>query len=430
MFEALRWRLTAWYVLAFTIVFVVIGIAVFLWVDRRLSDEVDSAISDVTAQTQLVLASSEAREPAGAQGAGLSAADISGVLSDASLGRSADVFILLVNPDGSMAANPGNLPTKGLPDGQSIAQARQGSAAWRSEELNGHDVRLHTVPVYNGNGQLDGFIQTGKSLDSRDSSLRTLAIVMAGGGLAGLLLSTIGGLVVAGIAIRPVRRSFERQREFVADASHELRTPLTVIRTNAETLSVLEPKDEAVQDIVDESRYMTRLLDDLLMLAGSDQEGIDLALARVDLSDLARSAGRAASRLASDAGLTFDAVIGGAMTVRADAERLREVLLIVLDNAVKYTPKGGRITLRTAREKGEAVIGVDDTGVGVPAEEIPRLFDRFYRVDKARSRAMGGAGLGLSIAREIVSAHGGSMQFRSEPGKGSSVIVRLPLAGV
>ncbi|HEX5479870.1 MAG TPA: hypothetical protein VFY79_09140, partial [Dehalococcoidia bacterium] len=179
MFEALRWRLTAWYVLAFTIVFVVIGIAVFLWVDRRLSDEVDSAISDVTAQTQLVLASSEAKEPAGTQGAGLSAADISGVLSDASLGRSADVFILLVNPNGSMAANPGKLPTEGLPDGQSIVQARQGRAAWRSEELNGHDVRLHTVPVYNGNGQLDGFIQTGKSLDSRDSSLRTLAIVMA-----------------------------------------------------------------------------------------------------------------------------------------------------------------------------------------------------------------------------------------------------------
>ena len=101
---------------------------------------------------------------------------------------------------------------------------------------------MHTVPIYNRTGALDGFIQTGKSLESRDRSLRTLALVMASGGLVGLLLAMAGGLVVAGIAIRPVRRSFERQREFVADASHELRTPLTVIRTNAETLSVITPK--------------------------------------------------------------------------------------------------------------------------------------------------------------------------------------------
>lgn len=427
MFEALRWRLTAWYVLAFTLVFVVIGVSVFFWVDRRLSDEVDTAVAQVSDQARAAVNKAEASDKGEQIGIGLSSDDIRGVLASAALGRSADVFILLVNPNGSIAANPGDVPLGGLPDQASISKARSGAEDWRSARVDGHDLRIHTVPVYSSSGALDGFIQTGKSLESRDRSLRILALVMASGGLVGLLLATAGGLVVAGIAIRPVRRSFERQREFVADASHELRTPLTVIRTNAETLSAITPDDDAVEDIVAESKYMTRLLDDLLVLAGSDQEGIELSLARVDLAELARSAGRAAARLASDAGLTFDAMVDGALMVRADAERLREVLLILLDNAVKYTPAGGRITLRARKERGEAIVGVDDTGVGVPTTEIPRLFDRFYRVDKARSRALGGAGLGLSIAREIIDAHGGSLQFRSEPGKGSTVTMRLPL---
>ncbi|MHB8683135.1 MAG: sensor histidine kinase [Dehalococcoidia bacterium] len=428
MFEALRWRLTAWYVLAFAVVFVVIGVSVFFWVDRRLSDEVDSAVARVTDQAQAALNQVEATEPAGQNSIGLGADEIRAVLANAALGGSADVFVLLVNPDGSIAANPGEVPLRGLPDQGAVARARQSGQDWRSATVDGHDLRIHTVSIYNKAGSLDGFVQAGKSLEARDHSLRTLAVVMASGGLAGLVLATLGGLVVAGIAIRPVRRSFQRQREFVADASHELRTPLTVIRTNAETLSTLSPGDEAVDDIVHESKYMTRLLDDLLILAGSDQDGIALAVAPVDLAQLARSAGRAASTLASDAGLAFAMSIDGTLMVRADPERLREVLLIVLDNAVKYTPRGGHVTLRAGKEKGDAVVGVDDTGAGVAPEEIPRLFDRFYRVDKARSRALGGAGLGLSIAREIMDAHGGSLQFKSEPGKGSSVTIRLPLA--
>ena len=428
MFEALRWRLTAWYVLAFTVVFVVIGVSVFFWVDRRLSDEVDNAVAAVTGQAQASLTKVEATEPASGGGIGLGADEVRAVLAHAALGGSADVFILLVNPDGSIAANPGDVPVGGLPDQAAIVHARQAGQDWRSATIDGHDLRIHTVAIYTRTGALDGFVQGGKSLEARDHSLRTLAVVMASGGLAGLVLATLGGLVVAGIAIRPVRRSFQRQREFVADASHELRTPLTVIRTNAETLSALTPADEAVEDIVQESKYMTRLLDDLLLLAGSDQDGIALVLAPVDLGELARSAARAAATLAADAGLAFDTAFDGVLMVRADGERLREVLLIVLDNAVKYTPRGGRVTLRAYRERGDAVVTVDDTGVGVAADEIPRLFDRFYRVDKARSRALGGAGLGLSIAREIMHAHGGSLQFKSELGKGSSVAVRLPLA--
>src|SRR5581483_2496009 len=360
---------------------------------------------------------------------GLGLDDVRAVLASESLGRSADVFVLLVNPDGSIAGNPGEVPQEGLPDQAALEAARaRGGEDWRSAHVEGHDVRLRTQPVYNSAGKLDGFLQSGKSLEERDKSLRTLAIVMAGGGLAGLVLATVGGLGVAAIAIRPVRRSFQRQREFVADASHELRTPLAVIRTNAETIAAARPEDESVGDIVAESRYMTRLLDDLLLLAGSDQEGIDLSRSRIDLAELARTAGRAAARLAADAGLRFEEAVNGALTVYADAERVREVLLILLDNAVKYTPAGGRVTLRARADRGHAVVDVEDTGIGVAPDEIPRLFERFYRVDKARSRALGGAGLGLSIAREIVDAHGGSLQMHSAPKRGTTVTMTLPLA--
>ncbi|HEY7802246.1 MAG TPA: hypothetical protein VIE40_06195, partial [Dehalococcoidia bacterium] len=180
MFEALRWRLTAWYVLAFAVVFVVIGVSVFFFVDRRLSHEVDTAVAQVSDQARAAVNQGEATDTTGA-GIGLNSEDIRGVLANQSLGRSADVFILLLNPDGSIAANPGDVPLGGLPDPASIAHARTGAEDWRSAHVDGHDLRVHTVPIYNRSGALDGFIQTGKSLESRDRSLRTLALVMASG---------------------------------------------------------------------------------------------------------------------------------------------------------------------------------------------------------------------------------------------------------
>jgi signal transduction histidine kinase len=164
------------------------------------------------------------------------------------------------------------------------------------------------------------------------------------------------------------------------------------------------------------------------VLAGSDQEGIQLQVTRIDLNDVAHGAARSAARLAQDAELKFTFQPNGPLPVDADAERCREVLLAVLDNAVKYTLAGGSVVLRTSSEAGFAVVTVSDTGIGVAAQEVERLFDRFYRVDKARSRAAGGTGLGLSIAREIVDAHHGTLDIESEPNTGTTVTLRLPLA--
>jgi len=420
MFEALRWRLTAWYVLVFVLVFVVIGAVVFFWANRRFSSDVDRAIRRVSTQAE----ARAGQYPRISEADG----DVRALLANASLSGSADVFVLLLNPDGSIATNPSDIPLKDLPDATSVQHARQSGHDTGTYSVDGQDIRIRTVEVYGPGGKLIGFVQSGKSIQVREASLRTLAIVTAGGGVAGLLLATVGGLVVAGIAMRPVKRSYERQREFIADASHELRTPLAVIRVNAEAASLAATNPDAVSDIAAEATYMTRLLDDLLLLAGSDREGIKLHVERIDLAEIARSAARAASRLAEERQHRFASDVAGPLIIDGDPERCREVMLILLDNAVKYTQDGGAITLRAYTADGDAVVAVSDTGIGVAPQEIGRLFDRFYRVDKARSRAVGGAGLGLSIAREIVDAQGGTLRIESQPGVGTTVTMRLALA--
>jgi len=416
MFEALRWRLTAWYVLVFVAVFAVVGVTVFLWANSRFSGDVDAAIREVSDEaSHQAVQYEDIRQSEG---------DVRDVLVTTNLSGSADVFVLLLDPAGAIAANPSDVPTEGLPDGASVQRAKLAGSDWGRFRVGENDLRVRTVAVRR-NGNLLGYVQAGKSVEEWEHSLQTLTIVMAGGAVMGLVLATAGGILVATIAMRPVKRAYERQREFVADASHELRTPLAVIRVNAEASSA---RDEAVSDIAAEASYMTRLLDDLLLLAGSDREGIDLHPERIDLAEVARSAARGAAPLAAAAGLEFTVRVDDVLPADADAERCREVLLILLDNAVKYTPKGGSVALHAFASGSDAVVTVSDTGIGLALEERERVFDRFCRVDKARSRAAGGTGLGLSIAREIVDAHRGSLRLESQPKAGTTVTMRLPLA--
>lgn len=421
MFEALRWRLTAWYVLAFATVFIIVGVVVFGWVRHRLIVDVDSAIRQVSDIARVTMA--ERGDAASGDD------DARDLLAKENLSGSADVFVLLLGPDGAIAANPSDVPMDDLPASGSVEQARSKGEDWTTITIDHQPLELRTVAVYRPDGTLVGFVQAGKSLQESHASLRTLVVVMAAGGVVGLVLATVGGLFVAGIALRPIRRSFARQREFVADASHELRTPLAVIRTNAESIAARHLGAEAVDDIAAEAAYMTRLLDDLLVLANSDREGIVVRRRRFDIAQLTRETGRTGAHIAERANMMLTVDADAPLFIDADPERCREVLLALLDNAVKYTPPGGRITLRAAADAGDAVIAVADTGVGVSAQHADRLFDRFYRVDKARSRAAGSAGLGLSIAREIVTAHGGTISIESEPGRGTTFTVRLKLVG-
>jgi heavy metal sensor kinase len=230
--------------------------------------------------------------------------------------------------------------------------------------------------------------------------------------------------------IARLESSFRRISQFTADASHELRTPLAVMRTTAEVALRARGDEErsvALEQIVAEVGRTSHLVENLLQLAKADSGAERLAKAPVDVVALAREATTEIDLLARTKGIRLASELpNGAVNVHGDPRALRQLLLILLDNAVKYTPAGGRVELAIATNDGHASLSVRDTGIGIPAEDVPHIFDRFYRVDRARSRAQGGAGLGLAIGRWIAEAHGGNILVESELERGSVFSVRLP----
>jgi heavy metal sensor kinase len=229
--------------------------------------------------------------------------------------------------------------------------------------------------------------------------------------------------------------SVQRMAQFTADASHELRAPVSLIRTTAE-LAVKGGRtaDEYHEDMVQilaESERTSRLIDSLLLLARADsgEDGLQR-----ELTDLAASVHEAIApgrTLAAEGGIELRTKIpAGAVAVLGDGEALRRMIFILIDNAIKYTAAGGVIEVALNEAGGEAVCTVKDSGIGITAEDVRHVFDRFWRADKVRSRGAGGAGLGLSIARWIVERHQGTIEVQSEPGRGSTFTVRLPKAHV
>lgn len=227
--------------------------------------------------------------------------------------------------------------------------------------------------------------------------------------------------------------SFAEQQRFIADASHELRTPLAVLRGETEVAlgktRTGEEYQQSLSLIQDEAERLSRIVEDLFILA---RQPIStrrmLNKERVSLNEAVRDCARAAQVLAIRKGVRLRLENDGpAIALNGDQELIRRMILNLLDNAVKYTPAGGEISLALARQNGHAEIVVRDTGIGIPETDQPRVFDRFFRVDKARARAMGGAGLGLSIAQWIVEVHGGEIGVNSAPGHGSTFTVVLPV---
>ncbi len=224
--------------------------------------------------------------------------------------------------------------------------------------------------------------------------------------------------------------SFEQMKQFSGDASHELRTPLAVIRTQLETaLNAQESNAETkriIAQCLDEAIRMSGIIENLLLLAKSDAGQAEVHTARVDLKTLMEQTYEESIILASEMAIHVTLRRADDAVVRGDEPRLRQMLLNLIDNAIKYGRQEGEIVLSLEREKDRARIVVADNGIGIPRGEMPRIFDRFYRVDRGRSRELGGAGLGLSITRWIVGAHGGTITVQSEPNKGSTFTVELP----
>ena len=226
--------------------------------------------------------------------------------------------------------------------------------------------------------------------------------------------------------------SFTRITQFTADASHELRTPLALMRTTTEvslrTSQTVADYREAQEEILAELEKTSSLVEKLMLLARADAGVETLQRRPVNLAECLREASKDGRILAEAKQVKFSAELNGEdLVVEGDSHALNRLFLILIDNAVKYTQPGGSVTLALRRRNGSAVAEFRDTGIGVSADDLPHIFDRFYRADKARSREFGGVGLGLSIARWVAEAHGGSIEVQSTPAAGSVFCVRLPL---
>jgi signal transduction histidine kinase len=270
----------------------------------------------------------------------------------------------------------------------------------------------------------------------REAASARLVLLWVVGGLA--VVGTVVGLaavrmvgVLRGLYARE-RAAAQAKADFLADVAHELRTPLTVLRTNADVGVSLDrdsPQALLFQEIVGESERMARMLQDLLLLARSDSTVLPLDREPVDMARfLADLAGRA-QMLVEERGAIFESRLGGRGRMWIDLARIEQVVFILLDNATKYSPPGSCVTLGAIAHGHEARIEVADRGIGIPQDELPYVFDRFFRADHGRPRArkVDGVGLGLSIARAIVEAHGGRISATSRPGGGTSVAFGLPL---
>ena len=289
-------------------------------------------------------------------------------------------------------------------------------------------MRVASVPVTGHFGDV-AVVQATQSRWVVREAVGSLLLILVPVGLGGLLLAGLGGLYMSRRAMKPVRDSFQRQRTFIADASHELKTPLALVKINAEVLerNPTDPENrEVVEDQLAEIDRMDALLSDLLILARLDAERLEVEDKPFDLAIVAAEAAGRFLKRAAEEGVRLEVEVPDELPVRGDPERTAQVLAALLDNAVRYTPEGGTITVSGHLHHGRAEACVTDTGPGISSEHLPRIFDRFYRAEEARTRKGGGTGLGLSIARDLARAQGGELSATSTQKGGSTFTLRLP----
>jgi signal transduction histidine kinase len=339
----------------------------------------------------------------------------------------------------------GSLPsgenTSGLPSAflnNNLAKSVLHTGQPASDTVNGGGTLgsiyryAQVVPNPKGSGYL-GVVMVGETIQAQESALSLLLLLLLSIGGLTLLCAGLGGLFLADRALVPARLAWTNQQRFIGDAAHELRTPLTLLRADAEVLlrsrEHLASEDaELLEDIVTETNHMSTLATNMLTLARLDNHSSHRELEVVNLTDVALAGVKRVQALADQSEIALQVDPNDTVLVIGDPTLLEQAVLVLLDNAIKYNRHGGRVTVGTAIKDKDALLEVSDTGIGIAAEHLPHLGERFYRVDKARSREAGGTGLGLSIARSIALAHGGTLTLTSMPDQGTTVSVKLPLA--
>jgi signal transduction histidine kinase len=326
-------------------------------------------------------------------------------------------------------ADPSRVTLPGLPVAGALAGTGVAGGDLRTVNLGGVSVRLLTLSI-GPSSKPAGYVQAGFVLTLHDAQSASLVLAITLVGLVGLLGAGLVTLIVTRRALAPIRASFDAQLRFVADASHELRTPAALIRATAEVLareSLVSPEaGPLIDDIVAESDRLGRLVGDLLTLSTGGSTDLVLDARPVDLAELARTIVRRVEPLAGERGVGIVVDAPASVSVEGDRDRLLQLILILVDNAIDHAPPGTPVQVAIERRGSSAVLAVTDQGPGIPADARERIFQPFARLDARSRRRRGGAGLGLAIARRLVVAHGGRIGVVPGPAGGARFEVILP----
>lgn len=469
LLRSIRFRLTCLYALTLAVILTASGYGLNAYLSRNQLGHVDERLlliaADVSTFSSILHENLTASTPC---------ERLEAYLRQRNWGE----YVQILNERGSIACSSSNLLDFSLPLSKTALQhAERGIPHFETlEKLDHHPIRLLTYPIEPGNRN-STMVQIGYSLATIDHEIADLRLTFFLLGPAVLLITSLGAWLLAGKALKPVARitravrrinaenlserlpvannqdeiseltatfnqmlddlenAFRRIKQFSGDASHELRTPLTILRGETEVALrwAKEPEEfrKALASNMEEISRMGRIIEDLLTLAKSESGDLPLIPTEFSFSDLIQELylqGRALAE-PKQIGVNLQLQVAEEIMLRGDELRLRQMFLNLLGNAIKYTPSGGRIDIAVTMDRGFAILSITDTGVGIPTEHLPHIFDRFYRIDEARNREDGGTGLGLSIVKWIVDVHHGRIEVRSTPGKGSTFTVILPLAG-
>ena len=463
-FTSIRSKLTAWYVLLLGIILVLFSILLFFFLSKRLNESVDSSLTlsarIVARSTQII----NSRTPF----PGLD------LFFDQFMGFGRDKSYKIYDGSGNIGSLSKNFDGSQFPLSDiAYSAALKGGTSYETFIISdNHPIRVITMPVIR-NGKLANLVQVGTSKKVVVDTLKNLAIILWTAVPAVLLLTALIGRFIARRALKPVAKitqtakdigsganlsqripvpevkdeigelaltfnsmmdrlenSFSQMRQFSSDASHELRTPLTVLKGQSELTLGKERKPKEYQEVIssnlEEIQYMSKVLEDLFMLSKSDENQIALDYESVDLKLLIEEICRHAQIIASEKNIKIITAYIERIQVYGDPVRLRQMIWNVIINGIKYTQPDGEVTVSLQEKKDIALITIQDNGIGISNSDLPLIFNRFYRVDKARSREEGGTGLGLSICKFIVDAHKGSIDIESTLGEGTKFKIKLP----
>lgn len=410
----LRLQLTLWYAGVLLLILLVLGLGLFHAIRRQISRQLDLSL---VAATHALEQAARVREVERAH----------------ARGPVADAVEELHIPDRMLyffdSTGAPIIPAAVSPAFAATARdaARTGSVDRTIDGPGDHDTRIHAERFTGGSGARYVALATADRLELEDQ-YASLIENLAAGALAALVLVAAGGWFLVRQSTAPIERSMDRMRRFMADAAHELRTPVTVLRTRAD-VALGQPRDAGrdtalLQAVAREAGRIGAIVGDLLTLARADAGERPLAHERVFLDDLAADTVNDLRPLADRRGVTVAVGAFEECAVRGDPVPLRQLVGILLDNAIKFTPSGGRVRIDAGLEDGAPTLRVSDTGIGIPPDQLPHVFERFYRGEGAR-REEEGAGLGLAIGRWIADAHDAAIDISSGPA-GTEVVVRFP----